>query len=125
MVCAYVGHIIVSNPSQRVVIDVWCYTADVGDSLLSDTHEYFDVVEWYTIIMCLREWGGRERETGGREGDSRPVVPLSPTLQDISKQASEAERQERMLSILKSVGPAGFILLEPECRLILESKRNQ
>ena len=45
-------------------------------------------------------------------------------LQDISKQVSEAEKQAKMLSILKSVGPGGFLLLEPECRLILESKSN-
>ena len=91
--------------------------------MLSDT-EYFDVVEWYAIVMCLRESGeesgGRGRESGREREHINQWYPLS--LQDISKQASEAERQERMLSILKSVGPAGFILLEPECRLILESK---
>ena len=62
----------------------------------------------------------REREREGERQRINQWYPLS--LQDISKQASEAERQERMLSILKSVGPAGFILLEPECRLILESR---
>ena len=64
---------------------------------------------------------GRRERKEERERESSISTLSPPCLQDISKQASEAEKQEKMLSILKSVGPAGFILLEPECRLVLES----
>ena len=95
--------------------------------MLSDTHEYFDVVVLYNYNVFEgvgRGREGRKRGRGGGEREKEINTSPPPCLQDISKQASEAQRQERMLSILKSVGPAGFILLEPECRLILESKHN-
>ena len=41
-------------------------------------------------------------------------------LQNLTQQSSELEQQEMMLSIVKGVGARGFILLEPDCHLVLE-----
>jgi len=50
---------------------------------------------------------------------AHPCVCCS-ALQNLTQQSSELEQQERMLSIVKEVGARGFILLEPDCHLVLE-----
>ncbi len=40
--------------------------------------------------------------------------------QVLAKASSEGEDKDRILSIIKSIGVRGFLLLEPECKLILE-----
>ena len=47
-------------------------------------------------------------------------VYLSVCLQVLAKASSMGENQDRILNIIETVGTRGFLLLEPECRLILE-----
>lgn len=43
-------------------------------------------------------------------------------LQKLVKGISHSEHQERILNIIEGVGARGFILLNPQCKLVLEGK---
>ena len=40
----------------------------------------------------------------------------------LAKASSQGEHKDKILSIIETVGTRGFLLLEPECKLILEGK---
>ena len=43
--------------------------------------------------------------------------------QDIAKKSSNMERRSQLVSIIESVGVRGFLLLQPNCELVLEGGR--
>ena len=50
------------------------------------------------------------------------LTHYSYTMKNLVRQTSKLEYEERILGILEAVGSGGFLLLEPDCALILEGK---
>ena len=48
---------------------------------------------------------------------------LCPLVQKLTTGGSQGEHRERILTIIEGVGARGFLLLAPQCRLVLEGNK--